>query len=584
MSELKQIVSLVIISLLVAAGLILVAGALPGLIEGDLVVGHYDAVLHENGTLEEHYDYIAKNSGQYRMLYRFWEAPLLTIPSDKPYIEFVSLTNPPGTTGYVKDAGSNVIIVGNGGDTAQKGKIQQLAVLNEMGAFQPSYFNAGTYTLETVVVVHPPLEYDGSDAHLNLKLVDQHIPYRDIKIVIPARYVKEVYPHPAHLKVEKSGDQILVIGSAAADETVGIELLLSNDAVQAMDGFPVYVEDVAGKTRAANPWYNSIPYPLAEVLRALGIAALVLTPFVFIGIFYRYGREKPFTVPKYLSFVPDPAKKPWIVNLLFKGDAMTFDEDGYYATLIDLHRRGIIRITEKEGDKGVTIALLGKVPDDVYEQRVLGFLQDIAKDGIVDTGVIQELAKQAKSSTGSQSKILQYQRELSDVTKRVDPKLINEYIVDGRDHIIPVALVGAGFLAISVLLLIISPVLIPILVPAAFLWGGVVVLAGIAFAYPSTLFGHWKDDKYKEKLEWDAFAYFLSDLALIKQYSPSDISQWGDWLVYGTALGVGKHVETAMKELNVHIPEAGVPLGLMHGAFIPIMAFSPPSQGGSGGF
>ena len=108
--------------------------------------------------------------------------------------------------------------------------------------------------------------------------------------------------------------------------------------------------------------------------------------------------------------------------------------------------------------------------------------------------------------------------------------------------------------------------------------------AGIAFAYPSTLFGHWKDDKYKEKLEWDAFAYFLSDLALIKQYSPSDISQWGDWLVYGTALGVGKHVEKAMKELNVHIPEAGVPLGLMHGAFIPIVAFSPPSQGGSGGF
>ncbi|MEI6293099.1 MAG: DUF2207 domain-containing protein, partial [Methanomicrobiales archaeon] len=580
MSELKQIVSLVIISLLVAAGVILLAGALPGLIEGDLVVGHYDAVLYENGTLAEHYDYVVKNSGEYRMLYRFWEAPLLTNPSDKPYLEFVSLTNPPGTTGYIKDAGSRVTIVGNGGDPAQTGKIQQLAELNEMGAFKPSYYDAGTYTLETVVIVHPPLEYDGQNGHLNIKLVDQHIPYRDIRIFIPAGYVKEVYPHPAHLKVEKSGDQILVTGSAAGDETVGIELLLSKDAIPLMDGYPVFVEDVAGKTRAANPWYNNLAYPLAEALRALGIAALVLTPFVFIGIFYRYGREKPFTVPKYLSFVPDPTKKPWVVNLLFKGDAMSFDEDGYYATLIDLHRRRIVRITEKEGEKGVTIALLEKPADDVYEQRVLGFLKDIAKDGVVDTAVIQELAQKAKTSTGSQSKILQYQRELSDVTRRVDPKLINEYIVDGRDHIIPVALTGVAFLALSVLLLIISPVLIPILVPAAFLWGGVVVLAGIAFAYPSTLFGHWKDDKYKEKLEWDAFAYFLSDLALIKQYSPSDISQWGDWLVYGTALGVGKHVEKAMNELNVHIPEAGVPLGLMHGAFVPIVAFSPPSQGG----
>ena len=115
---------------------------------------------------------------------------------------------------------------------------------------------------------------------------------------------------------------------------------------------------------------------------------------------------------------------------------------------------------------------------------MLGFLQDIAKDGIVDTGVIQELAKKAKTSTGSQSKILQYQRELSDVTRRVDPKLINEYIVDGRDHIIPVALTGAAFLAVSVLLLMISPPLIPILVPAAFLWGGVVVLCRNCICVP----------------------------------------------------------------------------------------------------
>ena len=124
MSELKQILSLVIISLLVATGLILLAGALPGVIEGDLVVGHYNAVLTENGTLSERYDFVVKNSGEYRMLFRFWEAPLLTTSSDKPYIQFVSLANPPGTTGYIKDAGSSVTIVGNGGDPAQKGKIQ----------------------------------------------------------------------------------------------------------------------------------------------------------------------------------------------------------------------------------------------------------------------------------------------------------------------------------------------------------------------------------------------------------------------------------------------------------------------------
>ena len=116
-----------------------------------------------------------------------------------------------------------------------------------------------------------------------------------------------------------------------------------------MNGFPQQVSDVAGKTSAANPWYNGIPYLLSLALLAGGYLMAVLTPVLFIIIYYRYGREKQFTVPKYLSFVPDPTKKPWAVNLLFKGTAMDFDADGYYATLLDLHKRGNIRIIEKEG-------------------------------------------------------------------------------------------------------------------------------------------------------------------------------------------------------------------------------------------
>ena len=50
--------------------------------------------------------------------------------------------------------------------------------------------------------------------------------------------------------------------------------------------------------------------------------------------------------------------KPWQVNLLFKGDALDFDEDGYYATLLELHRRKIISITEKGDGKGIEIRVL----------------------------------------------------------------------------------------------------------------------------------------------------------------------------------------------------------------------------------
>jgi uncharacterized membrane protein len=112
------------------------------------------------------------------------------------------------------------------------------------------------------------------------------------------------------------------------------------------------------------------------------------------------------------------------------------------------------------------------------------------------------------------------------------------------------------------------------------------VQSGIALVFPSTRFGYWKGDAYKEKLEWDAFSKFLSDLAMIRKYSPSDISMWGEWLVFGTALGVGDKVQIAMKELNISIPESMVPVTGVRTAFVPVLFFSPPSRGGgsSGGF
>jgi uncharacterized membrane protein len=75
---------------------------------------------------------------------------------------------------------------------------------------------------------------------------------------------------------------------------------------------------------------------------------------------------------------------------------------------------------------------------------------------------------------------------------------------------------------------------------------------------PKSIFGRWKANYYKEKLEWEAFKNFLSDLAMIKKYSPEDISIWKEWLIYGTALGVGDKVVEAMKSLNINIPEVDI--------------------------
>jgi uncharacterized membrane protein len=117
-SEIKQLVVLFIATLvlgIIGLGLITV---LPPLFEGNLVVDSYDAVLYENGTLTEQYTYDVKTSGQYRMLYRSWEVPLILGNSSGPSVQFVSANLPAGTIGYVKDEGGNVITLGISGSSS----------------------------------------------------------------------------------------------------------------------------------------------------------------------------------------------------------------------------------------------------------------------------------------------------------------------------------------------------------------------------------------------------------------------------------------------------------------------------------
>ena len=73
----------------------------------------------------------------------------------------------------------------------------------------------------------------------------------------------------------------------------------------------------------------------------------------------------------------------------------------------------------------------------------------------------------------------------------------------------------------------------------------------------------------------------------MRKYAPENISMWGGLAsCYGTALGVGDKVESAMASLNIHLPWTGVPAGALGIglAFTPLLFFTPPVRGGSGGY
>ncbi|MEI8332117.1 MAG: DUF2207 domain-containing protein, partial [Methanomicrobiales archaeon] len=64
-------------------------------------------------------------------------------------------------------------LTGGFGANLSKPKIENLALSNEVGVFNPDYYPAGKFSVEDAYVLHTPIEYDMVSTHLNLKLAGE---------------------------------------------------------------------------------------------------------------------------------------------------------------------------------------------------------------------------------------------------------------------------------------------------------------------------------------------------------------------------------------------------------------------------
>ena len=221
--------------------------------DDDVYIDEYRATIYPNGTLVEEYTYEIMVK-EYRMLYRVWTAPLSMDSLNQPYIEFLEIEAPPGAIGYYKDYTGQVSVnEPHKDDWTLINTIDSLAYSNEVGIFKADYFDPGRYTVKYTFDIHPPLEYDDEDGHLNLMLADKHIPYKSVTIVFEnSEYIDSLYTHPISYNVLKEDDRIVVTGSSGKDELIEVEMLIDLDALMAMDGFLTRVEDVRRWTMIAN--------------------------------------------------------------------------------------------------------------------------------------------------------------------------------------------------------------------------------------------------------------------------------------------------------------------------------------------
>jgi uncharacterized membrane protein len=129
-----------------------------------------------------------------------------------------------------------------------------------------------------------------------------------------------------------------------------------------------------------------------------------------------------------LSYVPSKIK-PWVVNLVFKGDAFDFDQDGFYATLLDLSRQGILDL---ESEPSLRINLLKDTvaAEDSYESKVLSFLKIYSRNGVF---VADDFEDRVKDLRNNQPEHLYEVRDTMEKLLRVaDKKVSMQFVSSGR--------------------------------------------------------------------------------------------------------------------------------------------------------
>jgi uncharacterized membrane protein len=554
LSERRQIFTLVAVSLILGIAGLIVIEYFPRVFRDDSAyVEIYRATLYPDGRLDEEFTY-RLNEGGLRMLFRIWRAPLSLEPLEVPYVMVLGVGGPSGTVSYLVDHSSEpFILTSSVGSPFDYWDLLMLAEANEAGVLDPGRFDPGAYQVDFLFDVHPPLEFDEDVGHLNLMLGDVHLEYREVEIVLmEADYIQEVYPHPPWLRVERRDEDIVLTGRSGEDKLLEVELLVDLEAIGGFDGFPRLTDDVRRSTVQANSAYQR-EYSIALLLRDGTRALALLTPLLMYAVYYLYGRERGYTVPRYLSTVPNRERRPWLVNQIFKSDALDYDADGFYATILDLHRRGIVSISSKPG--GLLIRLLGDGVDDPYERRVLGFLSSLSVGRVVDTDRLGGMTKLIRKGGESAARAFELQDRLESLTTGVDVDAASEFIVSGRSRIFPL-LALPGLIIAAAFFLVHDPSFSPIRSAALAASVIPIVQVIVAGSFPSSLFGRWRGESYREKLEWDAFTRHLDDLSQIERYPPEDIGMWGEWLVYGTALGVGDAVVRALRVLEIDLPEA----------------------------
>ncbi|MCX8096392.1 MAG: DUF2207 domain-containing protein [Spirochaetes bacterium] len=644
MREGKSIFALLLLLLFIAVVSLIVGSNLfnISLFFSDLYISSYQCEINISKTniinselisLGIHEEYQFAVEGNKKMLFRYWEVPLIYnreidklsgFNSKEESVILLDLESKSGIP-YVKDNKGNVylerIINQRSSYVLSQhlvGEIIRDALTNEVGIVSKNnlnrdthnlqYFDKGEHSLKINYLAYFKYRTDKNNSHVNIMLANQHIPYKKVRIVIKdnEEVISEVYPHLSSkpflstlflankeltqtlssllkFPFRKEGNTYIIEGISPEDKTVGVEILMRQVPIL---GIEEKTTGVAFNTKLFNT-FESILYWTKVSIDLIITLVIILLPFYVLLIYLKHGKEKFTLVPEYISFIPNENRKPWVVNGIFVGIPEKTNRDGFFATLWDLERRGVLSIDEE----GITIKNSEDKDLDKYEKDLISFLTRYSTGKRFEFKEFEEVVKSYYQHEQA-LKLKEINRDFNEIfyysTEDISDKFIDK---SGYDKIIKSCLlVGIPTVAISLLLYILSINFAGYIYFADLfskIFGFVVMFATLLLT-PSNILGRWRDDFYKEKLEWEAFAKFLSDLANIDEVdiTKNDQDVWKKWFVYANALGVGNIFLDNLKKLGLNIPEISKNYYTNLGGFTRVYntTSSYASSKGSGGY
>jgi uncharacterized membrane protein len=284
---------------------------------------------------------------------------------------------------------------------------------------------------------------------------------------------------------------------------------------------------------------DSLDYGIVFWIEIIFLLLVLLPAIICIIAWAIFGKEtKEGDFPEELSQYPFE-RKTWEVSTYFHPPFGELDENFLPAMILDFYNRKILSIQERKTGliiKELEIFIkINPIPPkeklDDMETKILDFLKFIESIDKSPDGFFSIKKVASGFMTGIQTK------KSFEELKKIIKKKSKEHISYTGNIVVMVAVIVA---TIPIALFLLSDIFIYI----------PVVIIGFAIKKTS-LFIKFKDNWYLEYQQWQGFRKYLSTLDSMKRTPPQGVVLWEKYLVYATALGVGKKVLELMKQMNV---------------------------------